>query len=859
MHKPITLFTAVFVFLFVTCDCSGETLLFKEAVPTCSPVKVPIPAENITDAEWKKGEITFYITASNQQPAWTIYGMPEVMYLTDGVNKMPLKSPFNGHSGAIQPGHPLELTFALPPQGRQNGITLENTLGLYGFSAAPQGKYTLEVWKSRRAVLQSYVDPMNRCWFVDATAIGKEGIRFHYTCPDTPVFSTPLPTHRGRIKPEYKPFTVNVGIDLANGERLEGSVRITPHTQPLQPPLKPEDIQVGICYYSSEANAHTSPADNFGERQSQVRNVRDFIEQELGNLLVLWGEEDDFKEAKYGLLEEITQRNHSFMTIYRNDPPDVLARYRNIMKERFLENNIGEFASYLYQGAREAAACKVPVDYTDLRMARDRFVNQYIAPARKTYANYNFFFSTSGAALAHYELAGGVDFMCSELFALGAMNTGYATAEMRGAARRWKPEYWGGWLAHEWQTTAVPYTVPQKYDLLKVGLYQQYLMGTSVIVLESGADSTQAGKYTATQKDSEWGGKPAGKNYNYFGHGAAEYRRTMKEFYDFVRTHPRPADSPESKIALLLGNGDSWVGMFHSGFAVWAQHQTAEKNPLWRYGDPERTWQSAMNVFFPTPVDTVKPYSNNWVGGSPYGQTDVVGIDEEIRCGELSRYDFAAFAGWNSMVPELLPVLDDYVKNGGTLFLSVPHCSARFDREYKDYAVGDLIHSGNLTPLMNVQIEGRKPADAVLKAAEIPLKTALLGSDVSIATAKYGDGVQAVIETADGRPVLIRQSKGSGRVYLLLTWEYPGHSGIASLYQDILRHLAGGVKQEATIAALPDRERDVDYIAYAVYSEKVFFLNTDCVTARSVRVNIDGTSESLTLQPTEMHIIERIK
>ena len=833
-----------------------EVVLFKGEVPTAGHFKAPIPKGGITDAEWEKGELTFFITASNQKPAWTIFGMADVMYLTDGVSKAPLKTPMDGHCGAIQPGHPLKLTFALPPLDRTREITFENTRGLYGFSVGPPGMYTLEVWKGIRPVLASYVDQMNRCWMVDAGAIGKDGVRFHYTPPDGKTFTTALPTHRGRIRPGQGPFTVKVGIDLASGERVEGAVVVTPRAEALRPPLRPEDIQVGMCYYSQGVDGHTPREENFGEPQAQVKNVRDFIDQELGNLFVLWSEEKEFVEAKYGLLGEMAERGKSFMTIYHGDPPDVLARYRDIMRGRFLENNIGEYASYLYQGRREAEACNVPVDHTDLRMARDRFVNQYMGPSRGQHASYNFFFSTSGSALAHYELAGGADFMCSELYAIGAMNVAYATAEMRGAARRWKPEYWGGWLAQEWQTTAVPYTAKQKYDLLKVGLYLQYLMGTSVIVLESGGDYTQAGKYTVTEKDSEWQGKPTGKNYNYFGDAAVSYRKTMKGFYDFVRANPRPAGSPETQIALLLGNCDGWVGLYHEMFAVWAQHATAEANPLWKYGDPERTWKAAMGVFFPTPADALAPYGNNWVGGSPYGQVDVVGVDEELWRGELSRYGFAAFAGWNSMTPELLAALNDYVNDGGTLLLAVPHLSTRFDRDYKGYLPADLIGKGDVSGLMDVRIEGRDAVDADLKSKGVPLSAARLNG-VSLARATLGRDVEATIATADGRPVVVTQARGKGRVHLLLSWEYPGAAAVAPLYQDLLRHLARGVRQPVTIAAVAGKEKDVEAVAFAAYPGKAFFLNTDCVAPRTVLATIDGRRETLTLQPTEVRIIER--
>ena len=94
-----------------------------------------------------------------------------------------------------------------------------------------------------------------------------------------------------------------------------------------------------------------------------------------------------------------------------------------------------------------------------------------------------------------YELAGGIDYICNELWAIGAQNRAH-NAEARGAARRWKPDYWCGWNAHEWQTCAIPYHTEQKFDSCYVGFLQEYIFGTSLIVLESGAQGTQAWKYT---------------------------------------------------------------------------------------------------------------------------------------------------------------------------------------------------------------------------------------------------------------------------------------------------------------------------------------------------------------------------
>ena len=48
--------------------------------------------------------------------------------------------------------------------------------------------------------------------------------------------------------------------------------------------------------------------------------------------------------------------------------------------------------------------------------------------------NYPYFFSTSGASLAHYELEGGIPFICSELYAIGAQNLAWASSEMRAVS-----------------------------------------------------------------------------------------------------------------------------------------------------------------------------------------------------------------------------------------------------------------------------------------------------------------------------------------------------------------------------------------------------------------------------------------
>ena len=96
------------------------------------------------------------------------------------------------------------------------------------------------------------------------------------------------------------------------------------------------------------------------------------------------------------------------------------------------------------------------------------------------------------------------------MYAVGCGNLAYATAEARGAAKRFGRSWWSAWLAHEWQTFGIPYESDDKYLTLEAGMKSLYLIGTSLMCLESGSSGTQAHPHT-------WGGtKDAdGKKHGY--------------------------------------------------------------------------------------------------------------------------------------------------------------------------------------------------------------------------------------------------------------------------------------------------------------------------------------------------------
>lgn len=823
--------------LITSLSTQAETLLFKQEVGLCAPLSIPIPSGCITDADVKSGELTLYLTAHNQRAGWTIHCTPGLLYLTDGKNTYPLRNaPHSGDNlGGIPSGVPRRLVFKLPPSAQRHGLSLKITRGLFSMLAQPEGPYTLEVWKGLRPKISSYVDRMNRGVMINAGSVGEEGVRFVYEIPGFMRKESTVPYCFFRLPENGKPFQVNIEIQTRKDGVVKSVLNITPHAIPTAAPMPQETVLTGICYYENSLDQYDK-----------------FIAEDLGNLLVQWTDQDSV-EKKRPYLKRLADRNICYMGIYRYDSKRTIASYKEIFGRNYLHNNIGEYAGYLYQGIGSAEAIHMPTDQHDMQNARDRFLEFINGRVREDHKRHDYLLSTSGSALADYELMGGMDFMCSELYAVGANNINYAIAEMRGAARRWKPEFWGGWLAEEWQTFNVPYQASQKYDMLTVGLYANYMMGTNIIVLESGASTTQAQKYTR-----DLNGKVGCPQEFYNGKIPKQYRKTMHDFWQFVKANPRDRGTPETHIALLRGNLDSWIGAFHSWIPAWAQHKTARQQPQWLMGDPERTWLAAMDVFTPIFADALKPYANYWIGGMPYGQMDVVGLDEFSRLSDLCRYQLAVIPGWNTMTPELMKTLSDYVEQGGILVISLPQFLTRRDREATRYEIADLIGGGDLSDLINVKVTSFTEASGSLTfPTPGKLKKGIFHKE-QLAIAGFGDNVE-VLAAIGKKPYVVQQSRGKGKVVLLLGKEYPGKESTAHFYKSLLHTLAGEVEQSVAISPVPDRKDDVRAISFAVYPSKIYFLNADCVSSRTVNATIDGRRQKLTLAPHEFRIVERKK
>ena len=644
-------------------------------------------------------------------------------------------------------------------------------------------------------------DRTGRSWWVDLESVQDEISDWAVTFPNPDVESsmkvlTEHPAYivfRRRFPAGPGPWKIGLEITDLTGNRTLQTVEVSRPEKVVVQPAPNDLVLVGITGY--------------GEATDLVRSV---FEEDLCNLYVGWKgggkllPESAPPDISNAWAKAIRDRKMWAMTIYAPPNPGLGKRLDAAYGGRYLGNNAGEYAGFMYQGR---AACMIPMDL-DLKGAKEQFVNRCMANAGFGWqSKFPWVFSTCGAALSCYELAGGIDFICNEQWAIGAMNIAHTSAEARGAARKWGPEYWCAWNAHEWQTTGIPYHTDQKYDSCLAGFLQEWVFGTSMIVLESGVQNTQPWEYTASYPGQP---KEERAKEEYDGYVAQHYRALVKKFYDWTKANPRDKGTPETKIAMALGNYDAYLGA-NGGFTVWCQFDHAATNgALWRYGPPEKTQSFLEDIFFPRPKDLVEPFGNGWLAGTPHGQVDVMNVDDDSMVADLRRYDLLVYGGWNTMDAQIRDLLERYVKQGGTLVMSRPELTTRVDRDFINYTDADL-----MPPFGFLPPEG-KPGEYVEKEF------------------------------------------GKGRFFLFTGREFPAATKEGrDAYKALVRRLAGEVKQSATISS--ETEGETDAICYSVYDRHAYFLNMDCRRARTFDYVLDGKPGSMTLGPCEIRVVGRGK
>ena len=582
--------------------------------------------------------------------------------------------------------------------------------------------------------------------------------------------------------------------------------------------------------------------------------------------------------------------------IYRDSDPQWIPQMVEEGGDRYLGYDFGErFSTGLDRTKDLEEACGGTIT---LRKLADRILHavQEHALGRKK-QGWKFVMATSSDFHLDYEVLGGADMPVVEDFAFPSLN--FSSALSRGLYRQHDLPMWGSHLAHEhydWQ----PNSAPHRYDTLRAAFYLKYMAGSKMIINESGnwfvehtlsPDSPRilmphtawdrwglVGWNTAkklTQEDPEGLREELQKARPFF--PKADYRDVISDFWNFVKENGTPEGQPETTLALVKGNLDLASARYNHGYAIGGTYELAMKDPSWFEGAPERGWKLARQVFFPE-VPVLKPYVNIHLSGTPYGQVDVVSFayDQVTANHLLKQYKALLFTGWNTCSEKQYGILKDYVKGGGTLFISLPQLAVTDTRRF-DLTTEDLINGGDFSDLCGVKVRGKGdniywamiPQDSHQLESEFPRRYGILG--VPVGDLEQTDPELQVLITDDeiGRPVLTLHRYGKGKCYFLNTWAYPGACDLdegpgsqmdsAGMIGCIYRSIA---KENRGYVYLTDDGIDpgevCKYVAFSYFPDagKICLLNIDFESEKTFWLHQFGVKEPVTLAPGEFRLIE---
>ena len=506
--------------------------------------------------------------------------------------------------------------------------------------------------------------------------------------------------------------------------------------------------------------------------------------------------------------------------------------------------------------------------------------------------------ATSGNFHMDYEVAAGLDFT---LFEDCTAELNVMSGFSRGLMRQYGLEIWGSHVADE-HYQWLPWSNPHRGETCRAAMLMKYMAGAKVIVQESGAwdnQTTMAGAPTKLTPRMPYPigtkltpemiapyGKEAVKTMHLIDDTSdfcRRYRKVMSDFYDFVKANPEPAGQPETTIALVKGNYDlsSFGGEYDPNHAVAGLSAVAEENPNWRHGEPERGWQTAMDVFFPRPRGIFGTDDKNLrFTGTPWGQVDVISFayDQPSADFLLKNYKLLVFVGWNTSSVKQFRTLREYVQKGGKLFISLPQMSTDVTRNYRAYTTEDLVEKGDFSSLCGVKVKGR--GKSFYWATGTDWKPNRWGlsyerrfgvfygpaGDLEI-TAKESETL--VLDHEALQPVLLRNKVGKGEVYFMNTWYYPGYytqdngcgakedeNLVSFIWRRLAKENRGTVYMTEVGSDEPGRECAFVNLSHFPSNGRTMLFNLDFEKPHTIDLHRPGKVEKVTLAPSEFKTID---
>ena len=519
-------------------------------------------------------------------------------------------------------------------------------------------------------------------------------------------------------------------------------------------------------------------------------------------------------------------------------PKELVDQLYEIAGEYFIGTSLGEmgnsYSNHVYEKHGEEN-----VQFKNMQEAKDTYIRdlqKLIAENRRVGIPHIGVVESN--TMQKYDLEAGVDECYTELF-LG--NPEHHLAFTRGATRGYEREGFSGYIAHEWYA-GVRHEDPLKDKRLGLMYKAAYMAGARKIFLENGYDRTKA--Y----------GSNGDENHPY----CQMVRKEVEVFNAFIKQDERPAGGPKVKVAFVSGNLDGYTGnsTSYGGVisVVWGQRSRRE----WDRSAPEHSWRILDEVYRSCDWHYPINYGDCDYSTSPaYGQYDVLPAESTLAA--MQRYDWLIFTGWNTMTEEIYEKLKAYVENGGNLLISAAHMKVGNVRG-EDSA---YIHEGKLEEFLGCNLTDRKfQSNKSFKFARESIVDGVWYPGPIDHTQDFidpvgGDGYTTYVEIEEkdcrkavflGKsfistpedyrtqaPAMVEHTYGKGNVLFLCTDEYPGASGVYTLYKILVKSILAATHRNCEIKVISS-----DKVRFAVYEDganyKLYLLNTDLNIPQAVEV-----------------------
>jgi hypothetical protein len=458
-------------------------------------------------------------------------------------------------------------------------------------------------------------------------------------------------------------------------------------------------------------------------------------------------------------------------------------------------------------------------------------------------------FDSAGALCGHY-YAAGLDCHISEI---GPACNVLEESCARGAARvAGKP--WGVACAMQWYCgQGAEYACDEsRVRLTRQIMLSSYLAGARQILWEGGLFENIP-VYNYILSEESW--RDYGREFE---HPTLERMRgCFRELLAFHQTHQLP--QPTVRQAFIQGQNDLFNGTFSASTSAFGDFSIM------------RAW-TLLKVFLPHfsfgrhGVDHGRPH-RRWYSATPFGQVDVIAA--ESSAADFARYPLLVLAGWNTMTEPLYARLEEYVRQGGTLMVSLPH----FCTDTRQQLEWKFLHDGDLHSLCGLRVRdlggriesvrftGDYLAPAAAREVCLSPKNPLFFEDYDEQYPVFnqdityfaGDierhGAEVLAESQRGEPVILRHAIGRGQVILFNTWSHLGRGRLLNLAEGVLQSLAAQNPQRIQI---DDPQQRISWFEYAESGyDRFYLLNTDWTveTAVPAKVTIGRDRMALTLFP----------